>query len=309
MLYRAFVTLTLVVLLLGCASCASIPYQRLDRGDTTKYPPTTPPGEPQCERGRPNAVLDSVGWVVGVPSKIILWDRRIDNHRVSTNTEAALYTYLDFNRLSDVKVRLNQYAPQREFRRLVRNKSVAWGWRYTIGLLSWLYQTILPGRIVGGDNYNPYTDTINLYSDAPAVALHEGGHAKDFAGKTMKGTYAFSYIVPVFTLYAESRASNDAASYLYAHGSADDEKEAYRLLYPAMGTYVGGMFGGGALSPWYYAGVIPGHIMGRMKASHVDESREWRPPVDTLPRKTELKTEPLAGVYGGPADGSTETQP
>lgn len=95
----------------------------------------------------------------------------------------------------------------------------------------------------------------------------------------MKGTYAFTYILPVFTLYAEARASNDAVSYLYAHGSADEEKEAYRLLYPAMGTYIGGMFGDGALSPWYYAGVIPGHIVGRSKASHVDDERAWRPPV------------------------------
>jgi hypothetical protein len=85
--------------------------------------------------------------------------------------------------------------------------------------------------------------------------------------------------LPVFTIYAEVRASNDAVSYLYAHGSVDEEKEAYRLLYPAMGTYVGGMFGGGALSPLYYLGVIPGHIIGRFKAAHVDEDRAWRPPV------------------------------
>ena len=265
--------------MLCCASCASIPYQRLDRATLSRHAPTTPPGETQFERGKTNAVLDSIGWVIGVPSKIILWDRRIDNHRVGQETEAALRTYLDYNGLSDVKIRLNQYAPQREFRRLVRNKNVAWGWRYSIGVLSWLYQAILPGRILGGDNYNPYTDTISLYSDAPAVGLHEGGHAKDFAGKVMKGTYAFTYILPVFTIYAEVRASNDAVSYLYAHGSVDEEKEAYRLLYPAMGTYVGGMFGGGALSPLYYLGVIPGHIIGRMKAAHVDEDRAWRPPV------------------------------
>jgi len=278
-LWRLFSSLSLVSILLGCASCVSIPYQRLDRASLTHTFPTTPQGEVQFECGKANAVLDSVGWVVGVPSKIILWDRRVNNHRVSSGTKDALRAYLEYNGLSDVKVRLNQYAPHREFRRLVRNKGVAWGWRYTIGILSWLYQTILPGRILGGDNYNPYTDTISLYSDVPAVALHEGGHARDFSGKTLKGTYALAYILPVFTLYAEGRASNDAVSYLYAHGSAEKEKEAYLILYPAMGTYVGGMFGGGALSPWYYAGVIPGHIIGRSKAAHVDEDRKWRPPV------------------------------
>lgn len=281
MVRKSFSALAGIAVVLGLSSCASIPYQRLDQAALNRHPPTTPPGEPQVERGRPNKALDSIGWVFGIPGKIILLDRRMDNHHVGTNTEAALTTYLEYNRLSDVKVRINQYAPQREFRRLVRNKSVGWGWRYTLGLLTWLYQTALPGRIFGGDNYNPYTDTISVYSDASAVVLHEGGHAKDFAGKVMKGTYAFTYVVPVFTLYAEARASNDAVSYLYAHGTAEEEKEAYRLLYPAMGTYVGGMFGG-ALSPLYYAGVIPGHIIGRVKASHVDEEREWRPPAELL---------------------------
>jgi hypothetical protein len=200
-------------------------------------------------------------------------------------TEDALRSYLEYNGLTDVKVRVNQYAPQREFRRLVRNKSVGWGWRYTLGFFSWLYGTILPGRILGGDNYNPYTDTISLYSDVPAIALHEGGHAKDFSGQRLRGTYAFAYMIPVFSLYAEAQASTDAISYLYVHGSADEEKEAYRILFPAMGTYVGGMFstGLGPLSPWYYAGVVPGHIIGRFRASDVDEQREWRP----IPQESE----------------------
>lgn len=266
---------------MGGASCASIPYQRLDHASLTHASPTTPPGEPQFERGRTNAVLDSMGWVMGVPTKIILWDRRVDNHHICGSTENALRTYLDYNGLSDVKVRINQYAPQREFRRLVRNKTVAWGWRYSLGVISVLFQALLPGRIFGGDNYNPYTDTINVYSDVPAVGLHEGGHAKDFAGRTFKGTYAFTYVVPGLTLYAEARASNEAVSYLYAHGSADQEKEAYKILCPAMGTYVGGMFGG-VISPLYYVGVIPGHIIGRSRASHVDEERAWRPMVIPL---------------------------
>lgn len=265
--------------LLGSSSCVSIPYQRLDTAALTPVSPATPPGEPQFERGKPNVLIDSIGWVAGLPSKIILLNRRVDNHRVSAMTEDALRRYLKYNGLEDVKVCVNQYAPHHQFRRLVRNKEVGWGWRYTLGLFSWLYGTILPGRILGGDNYNPYTNTINLYSDVPAVVLHEGGHAKDFAGQTLKGTYAFAYNIPVFSVYAEAQASTDAISYLYVHGTAEEEKDAYRILYPAIGTYIGGMFssGLGPLSPWYYAGVVPGHIMGRLRAAEVDEERAWRP--------------------------------
>lgn len=287
---RSTLKLFCCLFIMACgSSCVSVPYQRLDRLALARPSPTTPPGEPQFERGRPNKALDSVGWVIGIPSKIILLDRRMDNHRVSTTTEGALRTYLEYNGLTDVKVRVNQYAPQREFRRLVRNKGVGWGWRYSLGIFSWLYGTILPGRIFGGDNYNPYTDTISLYSDVPAVALHEGGHAKDFSGQRLRGTYAFAYMMPAFSLYAEGQASTDAISYLYAHGSAEEEKEAYRTLFPAMGTYVGGMFSTGPvalLSPWYYAGVVPGHIIGRFRAADVDEQRKWRP----VPEEPEKST-------------------
>lgn len=42
---------------------------------------------------------------------------------------------------------------------------MGWGWRYSIGMLSWLQYTLLPGRLFGGDHYNPYSNTISLYSD------------------------------------------------------------------------------------------------------------------------------------------------
>jgi hypothetical protein len=274
-----------LVLVACSAACVSVPYSRLDQRALSRPSPTTPPEEPQVERGRPNRAIDGIGWVLGLPSKIILLDRRMDNHRVSAKTEDALRAYLAYNGLTDVKVRLNEYSPGAEFRRLVRNKGECWAWRYTIGVLSWLFQTVLPGRLIGGDNYNPHTDTISIYSDIPAVALHEGGHAKDFAGQTLRGTYAFAYMLPFFSLQAEAQASTDAISYLYARGSADREKEAYKTLYPAIGTYVGGMFATdlGPLSPWYYLGVVPGHIVGRCRAAGVDEKRKWRPAFEEEP--------------------------
>lgn len=309
MIQRWFVIPLFAGIIAAGTSCVSIPYYRLDKAALTGTRNTTPAGEAQFERGKPHRLLDSLGWVLGIPAKIVLFDRRVDNHRVGVETEDALQTYLEYNGIRDVKIRVNQYAPLKEFRRLVRNKDVGWGWRYSIGVLSWIYQTILPGRLIGGDNYNPYTDTINIYSDVPAIAIHEGGHAKDFAGKSLKGTYAVTYIVPFFTLYAEGRASNDAISYLYAHGSADEEREGYNVLYPAMGTYVGGMFFGSALSPLYYLGVIPGHIVGRSHASKVDEKRAWRPPVVPLKRSRKDTEAPLPESSCANGDVGVAAQP
>ena len=229
--------------------------------------------DPQIERGAPRPILDGVGWVVGIPGKITLWDRRVDNHRVSPQTEDAIGTYLAANELTGVKVRLNQYAPRDEWRRLRNNKSVGWGWRYSLGTFAWLGDAIFPGRVWGGDNYNPFTNTVNIYSDVPSLALHEGGHAKDFARRKNPGTYAAIYsFVPVAPLWHEGMATSDALNYLHDHGTLEEEREAYLMLYPAYGTYVGNSIGG--FVPGYgtaaYAGaLVGGHLAGRAKAAQL----------------------------------------
>ena len=111
----------------------------------------------------------------------MLFDRRVENHRIDQQTENEIAAYLNDNELTSVKVRLNQYRPADDWKRLVANKSVGAGWRYTIGGLSVLGETIFPGRMFGSDHFNPYTNTIHLYSNIPAIAIHEAGHSKDFA--------------------------------------------------------------------------------------------------------------------------------
>ncbi len=231
--------------------------------------------EPQIQRGERRKVIDGIGWVVGIPSKLVLWNRRVENHNVGVETEAAVAEYLQVNDLDTVRVRLNQYRPGEDWSRLARNKSVGAGWRYTFGALSVLGETVIPGRIFGGDHYNPFTNTIHIYSDIPAIALHEAGHAKDFARREWKGTYAFAYMLPVVPLYHESVASRDVVAYLEAIGTTEQRAAASRILYPAYGTYVGsaaGSFIPGYGSPLYYVGVVGGHIAGRREASLIEHS-------------------------------------
>jgi hypothetical protein len=230
-------------------------------------------GSPQIQRGEPRKVIDAIGWVVGIPSKIILWNRRVENHNISSQTEEELAEYLAVNGLDTVRVRLNQYRPGEDWRRLVHNNSVGAGWRYTFGTISVLGETIFPGRVFGGDHYNPFTNTIHLYSDVPAIALHEGGHAKDFARRKWKGTYAAVYILPLVPLYHESIASRDVIAYLETMGSTQQKADASRMLYPAYGTYVGsaaGEFFPGLSTPLYVGGVIGGHVWGRINANRIE---------------------------------------
>lgn len=231
--------------------------------------------EPQIQRGERRKIIDAVGWVVGIPSKLILWNRRVENHNIGIETEAAIAEYLLVNDLDTVRVRLNQYRPGEDWSRLVRNKSVGAGWRYTFGAISVLGETVIPGRIFGSDHYNPFTNTIHIYSDVPAIALHEGGHAKDFARRKWKGTYAAVYILPIVPLYHESIASRDVVAYLEAMGTTEQQASASRILYPAYGTYLGSAAGSvfpDYSSPLYYVGVIGGHVAGRLDARHIEHS-------------------------------------
>jgi hypothetical protein len=262
----------LFVCTLCLSGCRILAPRAIDNSKQNIAPELLQANSLPIERGKPRAIIDGVGWVVGIPSKLLLWDSRIDNHNIGLETEASVAEYLSQNQMGHVKVRLNQYRPWDDMKRLTKNKSMAWPWRYSIGTLSVLGETIVPGRIFGGDHFNPYSQTIHLYSDVPAIALHEAAHAKDFSRRRYPGTYAALYGLPVVPLYHESLATKDALAYAQETDDPALQQEAYRILYPAYGTYVGGAIGSVlpmASFPAYYGSVILGHAAGRWQAAQV----------------------------------------
>lgn len=275
---KKLVPLGLLVALTLAGGCATAPYRLGDNNLENRTTYRLKPGEPQIVRGRPHGFLDASDWIWpgSLLSKLVLWNWKVDRHYISPETEAALRAYLDDNHLMNVKVRLNAYSVGDEWRRTMRNKSIGAGWRYTMGFLAWLGYTIMPGRFFGGDHYNPYSNTINLYSDVIPITLHEAGHSKDFARRKWKGTYAVVYaFLPLFNLYPEALATSDALSYSLAKEDRRQLKAGYKILYPAYGTYLGGGAGNWLAFPWNYAayagGVIPGHIVGRIKAARIHD--------------------------------------
>ncbi len=286
------------IISISLCSCASLPY--------TPHPATEDPlgvklrvEEPQIERGRPHKLIDGLGhYLFSLPSKLVLWNWSIENHSISAETEEALKKYLADNNLVDVKVRLNQYSPGAEWSRLFRNKAIGAGWRYTLGILSVVGYTIFPGRVFGGDSYNPYTNTISIYSDHPAVAMHEGGHAKDISEHEYRGSYAAIRLLPLLSLVHEGRASSDALSYMQDKQDRQGEKNGYKVLYPAFGTYIGG-----EITLFYpalhYASLlmaIPGHIVGRIRAAMVEDPEELEPKAGG-----EERAEPALGAEARPS--------
>ncbi|QDS98010.1 hypothetical protein [Adhaeretor mobilis] len=236
--------------------------------------PCTTACESQFEQGRPSKLIDGVGWVFGAPRKLLLWDRRVENHDVSPATQVEVAEFLAVNELEETKVRINQYDPGGEWRRLVENKRVGAGWRYTLGTLHTLGYTLLPGRLIGNDSYNPYTDTINIYSDVPALALEQAAYAKDVHGRGRPGTYAAVQSLPVVGLIHERKNKQEVHHFLAEQGTPERRAEAHRILDPQMGSEVGGDLGAfvpGSTFLMEATGAAAGHIVGRRRASTVGE--------------------------------------
>ena len=197
---------------------------------------------------------------------------KINDHQITPETEEKLTTYLERNDLADVTVFVNHYGPKDQWRRLRDNKLIGAGWRYTMGSVSVIGYTLLPGRIFGGDRYNPFTNSLYLNSDVPAVALREAAYAKDVRSHKLPGTYAVTQELPLVGLWSDSRAIRDVIGYARVQEDWEVEQQAFKVLFPQMGvesTSVGGAFvssvwwGGPALGA---GGAAVGHVVGRTLA-------------------------------------------
>lgn len=266
-------------LLVCCVmGCASGPYQygsgwRKAPVDVASADDAAEAVAIEVEEGKPRPIIDGVGWVVGIPGKLLLWNRKVDNHQVSPETRAAVVKYLDDNQMHDVCVRVNQYAPLQEWKRLRENRNVGAGWRYTVGLFSLAGYTVFPGRVFGGDHYNPYTNSLYVYSDVPALAMIGGGYAKDVHSREYPGTYAVVNGFPVVSMWHETIATNDVLTYLQDQDNLPELQAGYKILHPYYGSRVGGaaqsVLGVGPL--FQIGGAVVGHVTGRREGRRLEE--------------------------------------
>ncbi|MDX1957960.1 MAG: hypothetical protein SFU98_05275 [Leptospiraceae bacterium] len=210
--------------------------------------------EEQFESGDKYWFIDWPGhYLFSLPAKLYLLNWSFGNHDIDDKTKEIVKKYFKENNIKDVKVRFNQYAPWDEFSRLRKNTKVSPWLRWTLGLINWTIKTIFPERLFaglgvevigGGDYYDPYTNTVHIFSGSTPIALHEGGHAKDFSQTKDKSSYALLRLVPFAALYQEAIATEDAVGYLRKECLLKEERSAYRELIPAYGTYMGGEMSG-----------------------------------------------------------------
>lgn len=275
--------------LLLCCGCASAPY-RFGRFHPQEFDGA--PSQPVAVNfGSPNKALDGLGWLVGLPVRILTLKWNASNHHVSDETVAKLKTYLRENDITDVYVAVNEYDPKGQWQRLRENDHISPVWRYSIGALSCVTYSIFPYRIIGGDEYNPFTNTLNLTSDVPAMLLSEAAYAKDVRSRKLPGAYATVNILPIVSLWRQSLAASDVVGYARFHDDWEGEKEVYCFLYPHIGATT---FGPAAhfvpvAGPFLSTGgAIVGHVVGRTTAAiQQPESIDSAPGDDPVPVITE----------------------
>jgi hypothetical protein len=172
---------------------------------------------------------------------------------------------MDAHGLVSTKVRINQYDPLGEWRRLRANKEVGAGWRYTVGAFGTVTYTLLPGRLFGKDRYNPYTDSIYIYSDIPCLAQEQASHAQLVQARRYPGTYAAVTSLPVVQLWPKKRSKDAVLDYTLASGTTAQHAEATRILYAEWGAEVGGQVSLvlGSNLPLTLVGAGIGHIAAR----------------------------------------------
>ena len=232
-------------------------------------------------------------------------NRKVNRHELSGATIEKVKSYLEKNDLTDVHVYVNHYDPAGQWHRLRANTRVAPVWRYSLGVVTWVTYTILPDRIFGGDGYNPYTNSLCLNSDVPAIALEEAAFAKDIHARRFPGAYAAINELPVITMWHEIRAVRDVVSYARDQHDWDVERQSYRVLFPRMGSQtltvasplISVWWGGPLLG---LGGAAVGHVAGQAVVARRDAQRhDLRPLADAL----------AGGLWADEDEGAISTAP
>jgi len=250
----SIVIILFCVITIAASGCATFnAYEQLDRQFVTD---TSSQGRVEIQRGKPRPLIDAAGRLLGLPNRIAIGDSRVDNHDISRETELEITNYLEQNGLDSVLVRSNQYAPADELGRMISNDKIRPFWKLTFGSYNLLKYTFLPGRLTGGDWYNPYSDSLHIYSDSPVLGISQATYAEDVRNRANPGAYAAIKDIPLAGLRHEATATKLAIQW-YEESSPENVKAAQQILYPNYGASVGGQ-----VASFFPYGEVVGRIVG-----------------------------------------------
>lgn len=258
------------VAVIGCASKA---YRY---GDFSAADDDSVARQVVVQQGQPHKRLDRMSDMVSWPRRKLRPDLP-DRRKIAPETTEKVAEYLEKNDLADVYVSVRDYQPRDQWRRLRDSRVVPALSRYSLGTLSVLRYSIFPGRVFGGNGYNPYTNTLYVNSDSPALLLHEAAFAKNLYTAKLPGVYATSSELPFLSIVHHLDGARDVVGYAKAEADWELEQESYREVYPRVGAAsVGGatafvpVWGGPLLG---LAGAAVGSVAGRTTLAQREQER------------------------------------
>lgn len=248
----------------GCAAARDRPTADANSADS--------PQAVVVSYGRPHAVLDGVSDALSLPVRLLM-PNEPDKRKVTPETIDKLSTYLEESELADVHVAVRQYAPRDEWRRLRDNKHLGWANRYSLGVLGLVGYTVLPGRLLGRNAYNPYTNTLYVNSDRPGTVMGEAAYAKNVRRQRAPGLYALGRELPLVSIVPALDSGREVIRYARDKGDWELEQEAYPAAYARIGAEAGA--GAALVAPpimpiagWMsLAGAAAGNVAGRHVAA------------------------------------------
>ncbi len=221
-------------------------------------------------RGTPLALVDTTGNFLSLSNKLLFLSADLDSHYIDDGVERAMRAFAAHHGIEGGHIRINEYAPLDELGRVLTNGRINLLLRLSFGLMGWLGYVLMVNRIFGGDHYNPFADTVHIFSNHRGIALHEMGHLLDFRRRPYPGLYSLLRLIPGVALYQEFLASRYAVRYLDHIGDHDEELRAYRILFPAYSTYVLGFLAyllpNQVIRTIAMPFVILGHVVGNVMA-------------------------------------------
>ncbi len=182
-----------------------------------------------------NTLGDRLPHIPGLPRST---DPVVQQRAVATSVD-----YLAKNGLHDAKVRVNQYAPVSELKRLKNANTVAAPLRYTLGVASVTKYALLPGPLLKRDSYNPYTHTLNLNSGVAAAGVEQAAHAKDLRNRRVPNLYLLAKRAPGGELPGIAYTHKEVVNYFAMYGSPQDCHQAQAVMLPRLASQVAGEIG------------------------------------------------------------------
>ena len=247
-------TMLTLLMAFGSSGCATFnAYQQVSQ-PVIRH--SSAQGQVQVQRGQPRPIIDAAGRFFGLPNRIAIGDSRVDNHDISPETELEIVNYLEQSGLNSVMIRSNQYAPGDELKRMIANDKIRPFWKLTFGSYNLLKYTFLPGRITGGDWYNPYSDSLHIYSDNPILGISQATYAEDIRSRVNPGAYAAIKDIPLAGLGHETTSTKLAIQW-YEQKSPENFQDAQDILFPKYGASVGGQ-----LASFFPYGEVVGRLVG-----------------------------------------------